>query len=84
MDYNVPGTDSRFTVDVPANTTSHLFTVDIIDDSLFESNEMFSLTIVRTSSAVVTTGGPSTTTITIIDNDGQCIIVTFISKLLCY
>ena len=85
MDYDVPGTDSQFTVEVPTSTTSHLFSVNIIDDTLFENNEMFSLTIVRTNSTVVTTGGRSTTTITIIDNDGWCTYcVTCHSRPCCY
>lgn len=73
MDYDVPGTDSQFTIDVPAGRTSQLFSVDIIDDNLLESNEMFRLTIIGTNLTAVTTGSRSTTTVTIADNEGACV-----------
>ena len=73
MDYNVPGTDSQFNINVPAGTTSHLFSVAIVDDNLLENNEMFSLSIVTTNSSVVTIGSRSTTTITIADDEGLCV-----------
>ena len=70
MDYEVPGTGSQFTVNIPAGTNSQLFSINIIDDNMLENTEMFRLTITQTNSTVLTTGSRPTAVVTITDNEG--------------
>ena len=70
MDYEVPGGGSQFNVDIPAETESQSFSVDILDDNLLESTESFRLIIIQTNSTIVTTGSISTAVISITDNEG--------------
>lgn len=75
MDYDVIGTGSQFSVDIPSGVTSQSFPITIIDDNLFErTDETFRLTILRTNSTVVTTGSPSTAIIDIRDDESLCIV----------
>lgn len=50
------------------NVTSRTFTVTILDDTAFEGNETFNLSL-NTPSTSFTLGNPSTTTLTINDNE---------------
>jgi len=66
-----------YTVTVPAGQTSVLFNVFIIDDSILEKNEMFSLNIdtVSLPKRVIVDIPHETTVITIVDNDGKYIVL---------
>ena len=55
------------TVSFAANETSKTLSIPIIDDSYFEGNEFFTITLSNSSGA--TLGTTSTTTVTITDND---------------
>lgn len=55
------------TVTINKNQTSKTFTIPIADDSLYEGNETFTVSI--TAPAGSTLGSPSTATITIVDNE---------------
>lgn len=50
------------------NETSKSFTITILDDTTFEGNESFGLSLSNNSSSL-TLGNPNTATLTIIDND---------------
>ena len=66
----MPGGGSQFNVDIPAGTDSRLFSVDILDDNLLESTEIFRLTIIQTNSTIVTAGNTPTAFIIITDDEG--------------
>ena len=59
-----------YTVTIPAGQTSVPFDVPINDDDIFEGNEDFDLTIIRTTLPDgVTRGNPGNASVTIVDND---------------
>ena len=76
MDYEVPGGGSQFSVNIPASTTSQLFSVNILDDNILENTEMFRLTITQTNSTILTTGNRPTAVVTITDDEGQYVACT--------
>ena len=49
-----------------------MFFIDIVDDNGFEGNEMFNVTLSNSQDRIILT--ESTTTITILENDGQLIL----------
>src|SRR5207244_8189801 len=57
------------TVSFAANETSKTLSIPIIDDSYFEANEFFTITLSNSSGA--TLGTTSTTTVTITDTDSS-------------
>ena len=69
MDYNV--TASVFNVTIPAGETSSSFDIDIIDDMTLEDEETFIITIALLPSCLSLYLDISSSTITIIDNDGK-------------
>ena len=68
MDYNV--TASVFNVTISAGATSSSFTIDIIDDIVHESHESFDIAIRMLPSCLSLSLGISSSTVTIIDDDG--------------
>jgi len=59
-----------YTVTFPAGTTRVPFDVPINNDNLFERNEIFDLTIIRTTLPTgVSRGSPNNARVTIVDND---------------
>ena len=53
-------------------TIMETFSIDIVDDGGFEGNEMFNITLNNTQDIIDFT--ESTTTITILDDDGELIM----------
>ena len=49
-----------------------MFFIDIVDDNGFEGNEMFNVTLSNSQDRIILT--ESTTTITILEDDGQLIL----------
>lgn len=64
----------------PAGITSASFDVSIFDDNILESNETFSLNIMRHLPAKVTRGNPRTSTVTIVDKDSKYTCVSKVCK----
>ena len=61
-----------YNVTIPAGQTSVPFDVPINNDTIFEGNEDFNLTIIpNTLPDGVTRGNPDTATVTIRDDDGM-------------
>jgi len=61
-----------YNVTIPAGMTRASFNVSIINDSIFEFDENFTLTIISTSHpSNVTMTDPAQTTVTIVDDDGK-------------
>ena len=69
IDYNI--TASVFNVTVSAETTSSSFDIVIIDDMILESDETFYITIRLLPSCLSLALNISSSTVTIIDNDGK-------------
>ena len=70
MDYD----SGPYTVTFPAGMTSASFDIPIINDTIFEGNETFMLTIDPASlltNVDVTVGSPDQATVTIVDDDGK-------------
>ena len=83
-DYGQTGVLSPLTptVTIPSGQVSVSFSVNIIDDSVQEENETFSLTVDLQSSCLpVTINGDHSYTITIIDDEGNDIPVC---RMCCY
>ena len=63
-----------YTVKFPAGVTMVAFDVPITDDMILEGNKDFDLIVVPGSlPGNMTRGNPSRVTVTIVDNDGQCL-----------
>ena len=60
-----------FNVTISAGSTSSSFSVDIIDDMIQEDNETFNISIKLLPSCLSLSLGTSSSTVTIIDNDGK-------------
>ena len=60
-----------FNVTITAGLTLSSFSVDIIDDKIQEDNETFNITIRLLPSHLSLLLGTSSSTVTIIDNDGN-------------
>ena len=69
MDYNV--TASVFNVTITAGAISSSFNTDIIDDVTHEDNETFNIAIRLLPSCLSLSLGTSSSTISIVDNDGM-------------
>ena len=69
VDYAM-STASVFNTTISAGSTSSSFSVDIIDDMIQEDNETFNIAIRLLPSCLSLTLGTSSSTVTIIDNDG--------------
>ena len=64
-----------FSVTIPAGETSVPFNISIIDDNIFEANELFTLTIDSSSlSSRVLVQPGCMAIITIVDNEGELIM----------
>ena len=73
MDYD----SGPYTVIIPAGKTTATFNISINDDTIFERDENFMLTINGTSLPdSVTLGNPDEATVTIVDNDRKYITCT--------
>ena len=59
-----------FNVTISAGSTSSLFDVDVFDDRIQEDNETFSIAIRTLPNCLSLSLGTSSSTVTIIDNDG--------------
>ena len=68
MDY----TSGPYSVTFPANVTRVEFSISINNDTLFENNENFTLSINSSSLPTgVMVGDPGEATVTIVDDDGK-------------
>ena len=63
-----------FNVTISARSTSSSFSIDIINDMIQEDNETFNITIILLSSCLSLSLGTSSSTVTIIDDEGSFII----------
>ena len=63
-------TSLMFNVTISAGSSSESFDVDIIDDMIQEDNETFNIAIRLLPSCLSLSLGTSSSTVTIIDNDG--------------
>ena len=73
-------TGGDYSVFFPAGSTKENFSIPIIDDDIFESDESFFLTLVIPQPAQnvgVMRGDPFVATVTIIDDDGECSVLSF-------
>ena len=61
-----------FNVTMTAGSTSSSFSVNIINDMIQEDNETFNITIRLLPTCLSLTLGTSSSTVAIIDNDGNC------------
>ena len=75
-------TSQVFNVTIPAGSTSALFSIDIVNDTIQESNETFDITIKLFSSCLSISLGNSSARVTIIDDDGMMILKQNISYYL--
>jgi hypothetical protein len=57
---------------IQPGTTQHSVTVQLVDDENIESNETFSLRMDNQNDARILLANPSTTTVLILDDDGEC------------
>ena len=60
-----------FNITITAGSTSSSFIVDIIDDMIQEGNKTFNIAIKLLPSCLSLSLGTSSSTVTIIDNDGN-------------
>ena len=67
VDYNV----SSANVTIPARSTSSSFSIDIINDMIQEGNETFNIAIRLLPSCLSLSLGTSSSTVMIIDDDGN-------------
>ena len=72
-------TATSTTAAIPANQTSTTAQVQIVDDSLDEPNETFTVRLSDPSAGVQVSGGNGTATVTIIDNDPLAVPVPALS-----
>ena len=73
-------TGGDYPVIFPAGSTRANFSIPITDDDIFESDETFFLTLVIPQPAQnigVMRGDPFMATVTIIDDDGECSVISF-------
>ena len=57
---------------ISPGTTQNTVTVQLVDDENIESNETFSLRMDNLNDARIILANPSTTTVEILDDDGEC------------
>ena len=69
VDYNV-SSELVFNVTISAGSTSSSFSIDIINDMIQEDNETFNITIRLLSSCSSLSLNTSSSTVTIIDDEG--------------
>jgi len=76
-DYGVSGVNDpqEFTVVIPASNSRGTMLVPIIEDTVVESNETFTLTFAQIPQVCNIVAGRSSTDVTILDNDGKTITV---------
>ena len=60
-----------FNVTITAGSTSSSFEIDIFNDTIQEDNETFNITIKLLPSCLSLSLGTSSSTVTIVDNDGM-------------
>ena len=73
-------TGGDYPVIFPAGSTKESFSIPIVDDVTFETDETFFLTLVIPQPAQdigVMRGDPFMATVTIINDDGECSVATF-------
>ena len=73
-------TGGDYPVIFPAGSTKANFSIPIIDDDIYENDETFFLTLVIPQPAQnigVMRGDPFMATVTIIDDDGECSVISF-------
>ena len=73
-------TGGNYSVIFPAGSTKESVSIPITDDDIFETDETFSLTLVIPQPAQdigVMRGDPFMATVTIIDDDGECSVISF-------
>ena len=73
-------TGGDYPVIFPAGSTKANFSIPITDDDIFELDETFFLTLVIPQSAQaigVMRSDPFMATVTIIDDDGECSVMSF-------
>ena len=73
-------TGGDYPVIFPAGSTKANFSIPIIDDDIFETDETFFLTLVIPPPAQdigVMRGDPFMAIVTIIDDDGECSVILF-------
>ena len=73
-----------FEIVIPAGSTSSSFSVDIINDMIQEDNEKFNIAIWLLSSCLSLSLGTSSSTVTIIDNDGTNNMYIIVGHFLFY
>ena len=73
VDY-VMSTALVFNVTISAGSTSSSFSIDIINDMIQEDNETFNIAIRLLASCLSLSLGTSSSTVTIIDDEGSFII----------
>ena len=76
VDYDNASVPSMFTIQ--REQEEMCFNITIKDDALIETNETFTLSLstVSTNFSAGVLLTPESTTIKIVDNDGECIIIT--------
>ena len=67
-------TELVFNVTIPAGSTSSLFSIDIINDTIQEGNETFNIAIRLLPSCLSLSLGTSSSTVMIIDDDGMIVL----------
>ena len=84
MDYKVP-VILMSDVIIPTGSKSLSFDISIIDDTVQEGNETFKIAIQLLPSCVpLMLGSPSSSIVTIIDNDGMTYFIALLLLLLSY
>ena len=63
-----------YNVTISAGSTSSSFSIDIINDMIQEDNEAFNIEIGIFSNVLLLSLGTSSSTVTIIDDEGICMI----------
>ena len=81
VDYAI-STAQVFNVIIPAGSTSSSFRVDIINDMIQEGDETFNIAIRLLPSCLLLSLGTSSSTVTIIDNDGTNNNMCFVDNVI--
>ena len=76
VDYETVNMNLTFVVN-STDSTAQCLNVTITDDTLVEGDEIFMVTLVVVTTGVGVTLGSNSTTILIIDNDGQFLLLLF-------